>query len=146
MSKSLPTAPFVLAIRRRHLAAGERSSSSACAIAKALDEAFPEVAGEWSVSSTGAVLLCGDTPRRGLMLRHDGADLIRRFDFRETVRPGVRVRFAPAVLPRPGRPYAPVYLPAFAPPSLADALAVVRYIERLEPLKPLTTLTHGEAE
>src|SRR5215217_6006526 len=88
MSKTVPLGrPFFVTVRARHIAAGCITKGDECVVARALDAAFPELAGQWRVGTGGAVLVPSETPAgKGLIgsptlgeWTHDAEAHIRRF-------------------------------------------------------------------
>ena len=108
MCKTVPLSRhFFVTVRARHIAAGCITKGDECVVARALDAAFPELAGRWRVGTGGAVLVPSKTPaRKGLIgnptlgeWTHNAKAHIRRFDRGEGFPPNLRVRFRPGAAP-----------------------------------------------
>ena len=100
MSKTVPLGrPFFVTVRARQIAAGCITKGDECVVARALDAAFPDVAGRWRVGTGGAVLVGSDMPAgKGLIgyptlgeWTYDAEAHSRRFDRGEGFPPNLRI-------------------------------------------------------
>ena len=128
--------PFFVVVRQRHIDGACTSKTDQCVIARALDEAFPDCAGEWRVSGCGLSLMSPTFDVKVLASwDHDASEAVFRFDRGQGFPPNLRVHFTPC---------APNTRPTFDLTTDTSGYAVAQVIKAAQQKWGMAYLTNGQ--